>query len=130
MTQDLLSNTIRLAPWLETETLTFGEWIESRVFVGAPPCDPWGWDAEAPCRKFLFEAPMDGRLVVTLEWTGDPQLDATLVTPSGGYLGISHEAGYERALLEGPVLRSRAYEVRVNSYYGTQDFRLKAELIP
>ena len=129
MTQDILSF-IRLAPWPGALVLTLGEWIESQVLGAAPPCDPVGWDANAPCRKFLFTAPTSGRLSVTLEWSGDPELDATLVTLNGTYVGSSNPAGIERQLLEGPVAKGETYEVRVSSYYGLQDFRLRAELNP
>ena len=129
VTGNVLSR-IQLASWPGAEVLTLGEWIESQVLAAAPPCDPIGWDASAPCRRFLFTAPAAGRLSITIEWTGNPQLDVTLVSSSGGLLGYSTETGAEQAVLQEPVLKGRTYEVRVNSYYGMQDFRIRAELDP
>ncbi|HKP27955.1 MAG TPA: carboxypeptidase-like regulatory domain-containing protein [Gemmatimonadales bacterium] len=129
MTQDVISH-IRLAPWPDAQVLTLGEWIQSQVLGAAPPCDPIAWDGDAPCRKFLFEAPLSGKLSVTLEWSGSPELDATLVTMAGDYVGTSKPVAERRHLLEGPVVMGQSYEVRVSSYYGPQDFRLRAELNP
>jgi len=120
----------QLAPWPEADVLILGDWIQASVIGGAPPCDPIYWDAYAPCRRFLFSPMASGKLVISLEWTGYPELDATLVTSAGDYVGTSDGTGVGRFHLEGQVLEGQVYEVRVNSYYGTQDFRLMAELIP
>ena len=119
----------RLTRLLPDQVLTLGDTITATVQEGAPPCDPSGWDAEAPCRRFHFIAPASGQLLVAITWQGNPQLDAVLVTAGGGYVAFSDDAGFERALLEGTVVKDVVYELRVNSYYGRQDFKLTAELI-
>ena len=53
--------------------------------------------------------------MITLEWGGEPQLDATLVA-SGVYIGWSQQAGVERALLEASVQKYESYELRISSY--------------
>ena len=119
----------RLARLSPDQVLTLGDTISATVQAGAPPCDPDGWDAEAPCRRFQFMAPASGKLLVAITWQGSPEIDATLVHVRGGYVGFSESAGFERVLLEGAVVKGQDYELRVNSYYGKQDFKLTAELI-
>lgn len=120
----------QLAPWPEADVLTLGDWIRASVIDEAPPCDPVHWDEYAPCHRFVFSPATDGKLVITLEWVANQMLDVTLVTPDGVYIATSEQAGFGRARLEGLVLKDQLYEVRVNSYYGAQDFRLRAELVP
>jgi hypothetical protein len=120
---------LRLARLLPDAILTLGDTISATVQAGAPPCDPTGWDAEAPCRRFHFTAPASGKLLVAITWQGSPEIDAALVHVRGGYVGISVSAGYERVLLDATVVMGQDYELRVNSYYGKQDFKLTAELI-
>ena len=120
---------IRLVRLLPDGILTLGDTISATVQAGAPPCDPTGWDAEAPCHRFHFTAPASGKLLVAITWVGNPEIDATLVHVRGGYVGTSVSAGYERALLEATLVRGQDYELRINSYYGKQDFKLSAELI-
>ena len=129
VTADVLSR-IRLARLLPDVVLTLGGTISAVVQAGSPPCDPEGWDAQAPCRRFYFTAPAAGKLEVVVSWAGTPELDVTLVAVGGGYVAASNPAGFERVLLEGPVHKGTDYELRVNSYYGTQEFQLKAGLVP
>lgn len=120
---------VQLAPWPGHDVITVGEWIESSILGNEPPCDPSGWDAAAPCHRFYFTPSARGKLTITLEWSGDPQLDVALFE-AGVYIGLSKEAGSGLALLEALVLKDQSYEVRVHSYYGPQEFRIRAELVP
>lgn len=119
----------RLMRLLPDQVLTLGDTITATVQEGAPPCDPVGWDAEAPCRRFHFIAPSSGKLLVAITWQGSPEIDAVLVVGRAGYVASSVPAGFERVMLEGQVVKGVDYELRVNSYYGRQDFKLTAELI-
>lgn len=128
VTESVLTR-LTLARLLPDAVLTLGVPILGTVQAGAPPCDPGGWDANAPCRRFRFIAPATGTLRVVLTWEGEPELDAVLVV-DGGYVASSDVTGVEQFRLEAPVVKGTEYELRVNSYYGTQEFELKADLIP
>lgn len=111
-----------------SDSLTLGATIRSTVEANAPPCDPIRWDALAPCRLFLFTAPRAGQLSLSITWSGDPALDATLVTATGTYVATSIDAGTGKIQLDGMVEAGRIYEIRVNSYYGYQVFDMRADL--
>jgi hypothetical protein len=117
-------------PKLESDGIIFGRTIRSYVLLNAPPCDPVRWDANAPCRRFTFTPPFTGRMYVTITWSGGSLLDATLTLPSGFYVATSDDLGSETVALQAVVDAHTTYELRVNSYYGTQVFNLKAELTP
>ncbi len=112
------------------DEMALGRTIRSTVPEDAPPCDPIGWDALAPCRRFLFTAPSSGELSIRISWAGDPPLDATMMTPNGDYLATSEESGFEEILMNAFVTAGETYEIRVNSYYDYQVFNLRADLTP
>ena len=112
------------------DELALGRTIRSNVPADAPPCDPVGWDAQAPCRRFLFTAPSSGELTIRIWWAGYPPLDATMMAPSGDYLAASAESGFEEIVMNAFVTAGETYEVRVNSYYEYQVFNLRADLTP
>jgi hypothetical protein len=101
-----------------------------RAVTGEPPCDPVRWDANAPCRRFYFTSPSSGRLVIVVTWKSGPDLDATMLTESDDYLAHSNLTGASQITLQATVDAGLPYEIRVNSYYQTQEFDLKADLHP
>ena len=121
---------IRLNGVLRDAILPLDSTVASTVQAAAPPCDPAGWDGLAPCRRFLFVAPASGRLMVSIAWQGSPELDAALVFVRGGYVASYDQGGVGRFQLESSVVKGVEYELRVNSYYGTQAFELRADLTP
>jgi hypothetical protein len=112
------------------DTLILGQTTRSHVSGSAAPCDPVHWDERAPCRLFHFFPPASGKLQLTVSWRGGPPLDVTLVAHEGQYIAASREAAAELAALEGYVEEGTLYEIRINSYYDSQEFDLLAELIP
>ena len=113
-----------------SDTLVLGQTIRTTVEANAPPCDPIGWDAQAPCRRFTFTAPHSGVLVLMISWIGGSPLDATIIAADGRYVATSKEAGFEAVFADAAVEGGQTYEIRVNSYYGAQLFDLKAVLTP
>ncbi|MGQ0703462.1 MAG: carboxypeptidase-like regulatory domain-containing protein [Gemmatimonadales bacterium] len=111
-----------------SDSIVLGATIRSTVDAAAPPCDPIGWDALAPCRRFWFTAPSSGRLAITIKWSGQPDLDATMVV-AGDYIATSRDVGPGEIALGADVAAGGTYEIRVSAYYGGQTFDLKAELI-
>jgi hypothetical protein len=109
--------------------IQLGRTISSTVRPDAPPCDPAGWDAQAPCRRLPFTAPVSGVLAIRIWWFGGSPLDATIVAPDGAYLGMSVESGVEEIRVSATVRAGEAYEIRVNSYYDYQAFTLRADLL-
>ena len=62
-----------------------GRLVAGEVFRGIindPPCDPSGWDAEAPCRRILYTPTTSGTLTLRVTWTGSSEIDLLL---AGGY---------------------------------------------
>lgn len=112
------------------DSIVLGHTVRFLVDGAVPPCDPVGWDATAPCRRLGFTARYSGVLVVTISWSGGAALDATIVTASGIYLGISRESGSERVTADALVEAGQHYEIRVSSYYETKAFDLRADLTP
>jgi Carboxypeptidase regulatory-like domain len=119
---------VRLSKLIAADSIQLGQAIRSAVSTGDPPCDPIRWDARAPCKRFPFTAPSNGTLVIYIMWSGDPELDATMVDAQGQYVATSDAPGFDTARLVAPVEAGRSYEIRVNSYYGGQVFNLKAAL--
>jgi hypothetical protein len=112
-----------------SDRLVIGRTIRSFVPASAEPCDPLRWDARSPCRKFFYTATAPGVLEVSIAWSGKPELDATITTTQGVYVGTSNgPEGTIRVLAQ--VSAGVTYEVRVNSYYDFQQFSLRAELRP
>jgi len=109
------------------DTISLGHTIQSSVGPDAPPCDPVRWDARAPCRTFLIPRSTSGLLVVTITWSGDPELDATLVDSREQYVATSVDAPGDELSLSAWLEAGKTYVLRVNSYYARQIFLLKAE---
>lgn len=116
---------ITLARLVVDDRLTIGRVVRASVLASSPPCDPM-WDSMAPCRRFLFTAPADGDLVVRVDWQGLPELDITIVR-NRTYFGTSLPDGSEAAVAAAALERGQEYEVRVNSYYESQVFDMKAD---
>ena len=129
ITTDVTVN-ISLIRLFLADSLVLGQTIRTTVEADAPPCDPIGWDAQAPCRRFTFTAPHSGVLVLMIAWVGGSPLDATIVQADGHYVGTSKDSGFESIFADAVVEGGRQYEIRVNSYYGAQVFDLKAVLTP
>ena len=92
------------------------------------PCDPAHWDGRAPCLRFLVTAPAEGTLEAVLTWTGDDrQLDILALGLTRG-TSVFYGSGESPTRLEVPVQRDAEYEIRIHSYYSTQDFSLTTTL--
>ena len=112
-----------------TNSLPLAHVVRSLVPHSAPPCDPARWDARAPCRSFVFNAPVTGDLVVTITALAGSVLDLTIVRVSDrGYLGYSDTAypGGSPVGARASVTGGQAYEVRVNAYYTASLFDIEA----
>ena len=109
------------------DTISLGHTIQSSVRPDAPPCDPVRWDAKAPCRTFLIPRSTSGLLVVTITWSGGPELDATLVDGREAYVATSVSGPGEEISLSAWLEAGTTYVLRVNSYYSGQIFQLRAE---
>jgi hypothetical protein len=120
--------TLRRAEY--TDSLILGLPFRSFVSAYAPACDPAGWDAKAPCRRFSYTAPASGLLDILITWNGGTPLDATFTTSGGIYVGTSSDVGAGRVAVTAPLTARGAYELRVNSYYEFQTFEVKANLTP
>ena len=125
-----LAFSVKLSRVLLSEEIVLGQTIRSTVNESAPPCDPIRWDAMAPCRRFGFTAPFSGVFVVSISWNGGIPLDATMMNPDDTYLASSRDSGFGQITLVATVYSGVRYELRVNSYYGRQEFDLKADLTP
>lgn len=113
-----------------SDSIEFGRTIRSTVSATAAPCDPIRWDARAPCRRFTLRPNSSGVLFIEIKWAGQPALDATVVTRQGDYVSTSDELHDGLLTLVVGLTAGQTYEVRVNSYYGSQTFDLRAEFIP
>ncbi len=107
--------------------IVLGSTIHAMVDWSMPPCDPIRWDAQAPCRRFEFTAPFSGTLVLSISWAGGSELDATMVR-NDDYIATSTSVGLETVAMSAFVMAGVTYEIRVNSYYGSQVFDLRADL--
>jgi Carboxypeptidase regulatory-like domain len=119
---------VRLQKQLVVSEIIVGKTLAGTIHANALPCDPVRWDANAPCRRLSFIAPVSGILVLTLRWTGTPPLDAVVTNAFGDYLAYSEKVGGNQAYVALHVDQARRYEVRVSSYYGAQLFELTTEL--
>lgn len=119
---------IDLLKALPLDTIVVGRVIQTAVEADYSPCDPVGWDARAPCKRFLFTAPATGNLSIIVAWSGEPPVDATLVNHTNVYLGVSKELAPRLVELVGPVAAGETYEVRVSAYYTRQVFTLRADI--
>ena len=118
---------VQLRRMLLSDSIVLGATITS--ITDGPPCDPVGWDAAAPCRRFGFIAPASGILVVSITWDAGPPLDALIVW-NNSMLAYSNDSGNENVTLNAPLIAGDWYEIRVNSYYFPQVFQLRADLTP
>lgn len=122
---------VTLHPIVITEEIRIGEILESEVLEGAPPCDRFGWDFFAPCRRYRFVGPATGRIRFEITWpTVFPELDLTMISPDGNLHATSFSGGDRKQILETDVAAGAVYEVRVNSYTGGQRFTLRAIMVP
>ena len=120
---------VQLSAITPGDTILLGKTIRSSVASDAPPCDPFGWDARAPCKPFRFTAPRSGVLVIIVSWESGPELDVSIVTPPNNYLrSWSSSGGAQEASLTAPVESGVTYEIRVNAYYSGQVFQIHADL--
>ena len=120
---------VQLAAISPGDTILLGQTIRSSVASDAPPCDPFGWDARAPCKPFRFTAPRGGVLMVFVSWESGPELDVSIVTPPNKYPpSWSSSGGTREASLTAPVESGVTYEIRVNAYYSGQVFHIHADL--
>jgi hypothetical protein len=108
--------------------LVLGRTVRSFVFGRARPCDPAGWDARAPCRRFRLTPSTSGMLFIKIAWTGGPLLDVLITTSTGTILAWGYDEGLEMASAQAYLDAGLMYEVRINSYYTAQVFDLTAEL--
>jgi hypothetical protein len=121
---------VRLEKQLVVSEIIVGKTLAGTIHANALPCDPVRWDANAPCRRLSFIAPVSGTVVLTLRWTNTPPLDVVVTNAFGEYLAVSEEVGDNQAYVSLLVDQARRYEVRVSSYYGAQLFELTTELHP
>ena len=110
-----------------SDTIVFGKTVRSFVLSGHQPCD-YNWDAQAPCRSYIIKPPVSGWLTVSIAWHGDPELDATIVSSRRVYLAYSGPPVNETVALTMYVVAGENYELRVQSYYGTQFFDLTTDI--
>lgn len=120
---------VRLFKYFEADSIRLGETIRASVSVYARPCDAIGWDAKAPCKAFRFTPASTGSLTIVISWSGGPELDATIVTRQGEYVATSDPDGPEQVRMVAKVVADRTYEIRVNSYYSSQTFNLRADFM-
>ena len=104
--------------------LTVGTTYRGTIRVEAnPPCDPQGWDASAPCLRFALTPSSDGTLDLALTWTDSAsEMDLLL---ENGYTGTTKPLSSSMSVAVRGGVR---YELRIHSYYSTQDFELTTTL--
>ena len=128
-TLDVTSDTaisVTMARLFLSDEIVIGRTVRASVSATAAPCDPARWDARAPCRRFYFTPTSTGVLQIEIKWDGQPELDATIVTPADDYVTSSIVSGSNRITMSANLSEGVTYEVRVNSYYGAQSFDLTA----
>ena len=118
-----------------TTAVSIGEVIRTTIGLADPVCDPKGWDATAPCKRFLLVAPRDGVLTVILSaeipGTRSDVIDLMLISPSGPY---AYSGGGAEQEVSTTVVGGNTYEIRVNSYPyllpvpGNLEFELKIRM--
>ena len=121
---------------IPTTNIQVGDVVHGSIGPGDPICDPSGWDARAPCKRFLLTPSRDGTLKVTLTATSpfpvpSDAIDLMLfAAPS--FQGAPLE--YSTRSVSASVIEGRTYEIRINSYPylltppGNLDFELKTEM--
>ncbi len=95
-----------------------------RGTVRGAPCDPIGWDANAPCQRLFFTAPSAGTLDLVLTWTGASELD---MLAAGHYFTptMPHQIHARVSVIAG--VRT---EIQINAYYAQEAFDLRVEFEP
>ena len=73
--------------------LAVGEVVHMRIGLEDPICDPSGWDASAPCKRFEIRAPRDGALQAILKTAVPKPIDLLMVCTNGAqsYSGEGQE---------------------------------------
>jgi hypothetical protein len=109
---------------LDVRVDRLGRLISANVFRGvvdAPPCDPSGWDARAPCQRILYTPGQSGNVSLHVEWTGPSGLDLLF---AGDYWDGGNHVIDAWARVEG----GRQYEIRLNAYYNPVPFQIEVRL--
>ena len=117
-------------------SISVGEVVHASVGLEDPVCDPTGWDASAPCRRFGVVATRDGTLQVTMKATPpqplDDVIDLLLRCANGG---SDYSGGGKEQLVTAPVNSGQLCEITVNLYpsqmrmtSGSVAFELRAEM--
>jgi len=96
--------------------ISIGQVVHSAVSLADPICDPEGWDASAPCKRFSVLAPREGALVASLNAPTargrEEVIDMLLVCPSG----IEYSGGGIEQRVSLPVTGGQACTITVNTY--------------
>jgi len=112
------------------DLIVVGQVLEAAVSAEDAPCDPVHWDASAPCKRLRFLAPWTGVLALEVRWVGPTELDFTIMSTDGDYLGYSSSSVNGVAFTAMAVIQGVTYEVWVHSYYGAANFEVRAGIIP
>ena len=111
--------------------IAVGEVVHMRVGLEDPICDPSGWDASAPCKRFEIRAPRDGTLQAILK-TAVPKPVDLLMACTNGARSYSGEGQEQRTTVA--VDAGRLCLITVNLYPympgGSEgvEFELRTEL--
>jgi hypothetical protein len=111
--------------------LAVGEVVHMRVGLEDPICDPSGWDASAPCKRFEVRTPRDGTLHAILKTAVSKPVDL-LMACTNGALAYSGEGQEQRITVV--VDAGRLCVITVNLYPympgGSEgvEFELRTEL--
>src|SRR5678815_3388484 len=73
--------------------IAVGDVVHMRVGLEDPICDPSGWDASAPCKRFEIRAPRDGTLQAILKTAVPKPVDLLMACTNGAqsYSGEGQE---------------------------------------
>ena len=126
--------TVPPPPSVPTATIAVGAVIRAYVGPGDPVCDPQGWDANSPCKRYVVVPPIDGTLKATVSCMVIPDakgatIDFLIIAPGGGSVFATAN---EQLKME--VRAGESYEIRINSYPyllptpESQEFELRTEL--
>jgi|KBSSwiStaDraftv2_1062776.scaffolds.fasta_scaffold133208_2 hypothetical protein len=123
------------APSVPIIAISVGEVIHATVGIQDSVCDPTGWDATAPCKRFSIVATQDGTLHAILRPTpplvADDVIDLLLSCSNGG--GDYSGGGLEQRV-SAAILKGQSCFITVNMYGylrggpGTLAFELRTEL--
>jgi hypothetical protein len=111
--------------------IAVGDVVHMRVGLEDPICDPSGWDASAPCKRFEIRAPRDGTLQAILK-TAVPKPVDLLMACTNGAQSYSGEGQEQRITVA--VDAGRLCLITVNLYPympgGSEgvEFELRTEL--